>query len=559
MSIKKRVRAMLSTTIAGTAALFLAAGGGLPATASPSTDPLINPDGRGTVTIHAIEQDADVGSPADGRHHAELADRPGIPGLTFTAQLIDSVEADGRSYSLDLGTNIGWANATQLKLDVKTGKWNFEGKPAEIVLNGNVHSAATGSADGPYSPAVMKDLPIGLYFFEETEAPADVTRTLPWAMTVPLTHPTERDAWMYDIHVYPKNTTTVINKTVDDLEAAVPGDIVTWTITAGFPLIANPHPAPPQPLSATAPVMSWDEKFLPPERYVIKDDFDPRLVPLKTGAFNVEILGGDGLILDSNDYRVWWDDAEGGKSLFFSLTELGRAKVATVVSWSDSPTEVKVQLTIKTEVHTLTEGPMRGTIGDGIITNQARLYLDQDTIDKDIPIKSEEPVTKWGDILIKKVDADYSDYLLQGAEFSIYGSKTDAENGTNPLEVNGKRTFTTDWNGTVRISGLRYSDWTMNEQVKRGEAGWKSYWIVETKAPYGYELLAEPIEVEVDSAQQSVEFATVIKNAPHNTRFELPLTGAGGTWLFTAGGLLLAGGGLAIALRKKKPKETIEL
>lgn len=551
---------MLSTAIAGPAALLLAVGGGATAVASPNLDPLINPDQTGNVTIHALEQDVNLGTLADGRRQADLDSRPGMPGLTFSAQQIASVTVADSTHSLDLTTNIGWANATLLEFDSRGGAWRFDGEEADVVLvSDSLHTSTTGPADGAYSPAMMKDMPIGLYLFEETDSPANVTRAKPWVMTVPLTHPTELNSWMYDIHVYPKNTTTAITKTVEDFEATVLGDVVVWTITAGFPLVANPYPDPQTPISLNVwEPSSVPDKFFPPEQYVIKDELDPRLSP-RQSTVKAELLGGADAEFDPDDYTITWEEGESGKTLIFALTDIGRAKTAEIASLSDSPSDVKIQLTIETEVHSFDRGAYNGTVGDGLISNQARLYLDQDAIDEERPIESEEPITKWGDILIKKVNAAAPDYKLRNAEFSVFRTREDAEALTNPLSINGNITFKTNWDGTALLSGLRYSGWTMNDTVKKGEPGWKSYWLVETRAPEGFELLAEPIEVEVDSASQTIEYATVIANEPSNARFELPLSGAGGTWLFTAGGLLLAGGGAALAMRKKSSKESIEL
>jgi uncharacterized surface anchored protein len=43
--------------------------------------------------------------------------------------------------------------------------------------------------------------------------------------------------------------------------------------------------------------------------------------------------------------------------------------------------------------------------------------------------------------------------------------------------------------GTLTLSGLRYSDWANGAAVAPGSADYRTYYLVETTAPAGYELL----------------------------------------------------------------------
>jgi len=507
---------------------------GVPAVASPDSNQLVEPERTARVTIHAAEQGAEITGPADGRHDPMAASAPGLPGLQFSAQQMTEVLAGGRSHSLDLTTSAGWRNALLLDFDPRDCSWTFDGEVAEAVFAEVSHTAGTSRHDGLYQPAVIEDMTVGLYYFSQTDAPADVTRSDPWMMTVPLTHPTDRNSWLYDIHVYPKNTTTAIAKSVDDTTARAAGDKLDWAITADIPLIANPD--------------LHGERFLPPHAYVIEDRLDPRLMTTMADDVRPVLLGTD-VQLDKKDYSVRWIGGE-QVSMRITLNERGLDKLGTAVSLAQDPASVKVEVVIGTRVRMLPRGEMAGTVGDGLIHNQASLYLSQHAIDTDTPILSPEPVTKWGDILIEKVDARTPDMKLSGAAFSVYASEDDARSRTRPLSIAGKTEFETDGDGLVRISGLRYTNWAANDIARDPEAR-HTYWVAETKAPSGYELLAEPLEIEVDAAQQTVSAATRVENAPHNIGFRLPLTGAGGTWLFTGGGILLAGIGLLLASRRR--------
>ena len=127
--------------------------------------------------------------------------------------------------------------------------------------------------------------------------------------------------------------------------------------------------------------------------------------------------------------------------------------------------------------------------------------------------------------MLHKKDSQ-SSAALAGAVFSVYPSRADALAGTNAISVGGVSSWTTDASGNLVISGLRYSNWANGATVTPGQPGYQSYWLVETKAPSGYELLAQPVETTVTSNDPSVVTVT-INNVPHNAGFQLPLTGCG--------------------------------
>lgn len=558
MFIKKRARNALSALVAGAAALMLAVGGVSIANADGhgrDDIPLILPgEGgepiQGTVTVHKHEQGPNTGAPANG-----LEQTPGTPtiaGVTFTAQQIESFTAGGTTYDVDLTTNQGWLNAAQL-VRAADGTWTYNGEPATVTLGAAV-TANTGPEGGTYQNAVFANLPVGLYLFNETDAPDNVTRSAPWVMTVPLTDPVGDSAqgiepnerWNYDLHVYPKNSITGLDKTVAEGSATSVGDAITWSITGDIPLVANPE------YDASTAVSTNNLKFFAPTAYVITDNLDSRLTPAATNPVTVTMVNG--VALDAADYTVAWapNATTAGADLTLTFTKAGRDKLGLAVSQATAPAEVKVKVVLTTVITSLTAPEAgAGTIGDGIIANQAQLFPNQNAVDSDTPVLSPEPETRWGDILIEKVDSRDATVKLQDAEFQVFTTEENALAGSDPVTINGVSTFTTDENGVVRISGLRHSDWANNALITN-EDNWQHYWIVETKSPNGYELLAEPIRVAVTQAQQAVELATEIENVPTSGGFELPLTGASGTLLFTIIGLLLIGGGLALALRKKK-------
>lgn len=152
---------------------------------------------------------------------------------------------------------------------------------------------------------------------------------------------------------------------------------------------------------------------------------------------------------------------------------------------------------------------------------------------------------------------------LAGAEFALFKSLEDAQNYGKTdedgklidnrirfLNGDGTAVFSTvsDSNGDVKMFALPYG--SPNETADTDST--TKYYLVEIKAPQGYSLLAEPVEIEVGKDSWKETNGMSITNA---LKTELPLTGGTGTLIFTIIGIVLIGGGvLTIFLTKKKIK-----
>lgn len=538
MTSTKRTRGALTGLLAGSAALLVALTGAAASAAPGSGDsPLILPGEGGTpitatVTVHKHEQGSEPGAPATGLERPVNSEP--IAGVEFTATQITGLSHPDDAVAdvvFDLETNAGWQAAARADYDAATGDWTYNGVEDYTPITGHVAVTTTGGET--YVPATFADLPVGLYLFEETDVPAGVTGSAPWVMTVPLTHPTERDSWLYDIHVYPKNSTTGAAKTVQDAGGVKVGDRIGWTILTDLPRVANPGYVAGQSLDT--------EKFLAPTAYVITDQLDDRLDYVSA---TVTVVNGASVSLTEGDYSIDGVGDGSGDHVKISFTETGLVKLGQAAA--DYEAQVKVELV------TTVVSRADGTVGDGTITNKALLFPNKPAVESDTPTESPEVESRWGDILIHKVDATNTDTSLAGATFKLYDSLGNAREGSGEITINGVSEFTTNEDGVVRISGLRYSGWANGGTVEPGSAEYRSYWLVETKAPNGYELLSEPMEIIVDRAEQTVSMdgVTIVQNAPANTGFELPLTGGAGTAAFTLTGLLLVAGGIVLARRR---------
>ncbi|WP_219846247.1 SpaH/EbpB family LPXTG-anchored major pilin [Microbacterium foliorum] len=462
----------------------------LAAPASAATPNLVDPDAVGSLTIHKFEApETPTGLPNDGTEQ-NVALAP-LPGVGFTVYKVDTI---------DLTSNQGWIDANDLAdLDPDS--------VADITAAGYTASAVGGEtltdANGEIA---LANLDLGLYFVVETAPLAGSTGVAPFLVTVPLTDPADDSTWLYDVHVYPKNALTEATKTVEDSEDVKLGDEIDFTITGDIPNVA---------------VI---------DAYKIVDTLDAKLDYVGAAVSLV-----DGTPLAAGDYTIVHDAATNAVTVEFTASGLAvlAANPAT-----------QVQVIVTTEVNTV-----------GEIANTAVLYPNAGSYTVEPgepggPTVTPEVITKWGDITIEKTDK--AGAPLTGAVFSVYPTQQDAIDGTNAIALAGSTEFAVAADGTVTISGLRYSDWADNATVAVGEDGYQSYWLAEIVAPDGYELLAAPIEFTVTAATTAVGVDLEVVNVPSNAGFTLPLTGGTGTTLFLAGGVMLLGGAVLLAIRSRR-------
>lgn len=398
---------------------------------------------------------------------------------------------------VDLTTNAGWQDAAALTPEQAAARAE---KPGATKT-----TDAGGDAD-------FADLPLGLYLVTETSAPAGVTPAKPFLITLPLTDPVNKGTWLYDVHVYPKNAVTGAEKTVKDSPSVVAGDEIEYTIDADIPRV---------------------EVI---DGYKIVDKLDTRLDHDSTA---VSLTDGT-TITEGKDFTIAFD--KGTNAVTVEFTEQGRAVLAA------HATSAQVRVIIKAKAN-----------ATGAIPNEAIVYPNAPSFDVKPgepggPIVTPPVETRWGVIVIEKVDADNTDTMLAGAVFRVYMNEADARAQKNPLTVDGKADFETGADGRAVISGLRYSDFADGKQLEPGDPNWRSYWLVETKAPEGFELLAEPLKVDVTS-DDPAQVSITVKNVPHNAGFFLPQTGLAGTAGMLIGGAILLAGVLTItAARRRKAR-----
>lgn len=155
---------------------------------------------------------------------------------------------------------------------------------------------------------------------------------------------------------------------------------------------------------------------------------------------------------------------------------------------------------------------------------------------------------------------------LAGAKFSLYTSETDAKNGTNPIKVTGSNgnyvvnpeSTTTEFESVKSIDVEGY-----NLRVNGLAEG--TYYLVETKAPDGFNKLTAPIVIKITkSTDTDVNKWTISKDGTvetdkiidveNSTGSILPSTGGMGTIAFTVVAALLVLG-VAVSFIRDRKKE----
>lgn len=161
--------------------------------------PVIDTTKTGSITIHKYTEGTATGTAASGKEDASQVPAGAVPikdvGFTIykvqdAAKLADYYSTNPESLPAVSEYCTGSGKNVQLKAGVADNKVGDE-----------VKTDVNGVAE-------FKNLALGLYLVVETTSPAIVTGPCdPFLISVPMT--TDRDDWLYNVHVYPKNSTAV--------------------------------------------------------------------------------------------------------------------------------------------------------------------------------------------------------------------------------------------------------------------------------------------------------------------------------------------------------------
>lgn len=552
---------MLKKASTGVLALSVLAGIATMTAPSVSAAPTIeDKDASLTLTKH-------LGAPVDGSSSdgTKITDNSGLNGLPkLQGVAFDVYKVEG----INLKTNEGWKQAAALKdkplglAEIKAGKYgDFTLTKAETVTTGANGEAKFETSDlGVYVVAENLGASTDVKNVETGEAVKknSITPSAPFMVTLPMTQPSgegERTQWMYDVFAYPKNAADSITKRVSDKEKVS---------------LANPYGDAGQHAQEKMKFSYFIDTSVTPgltaeqiKTYVVGDKLDT-----KVKLVDVKLKAKDGTELNDSDFTVYKNDAKWAKpgSVEDAAKDDSGGKIEVVLTLSGIEKAVaggglETKLDVLADETVVDPYTVKNTAT--FIPNDSwwksnhdnKPYDPEDPEDPNDPPTSEEVLSLFGALQIKKVDANNEEKPLAGAVFSVYHNTAgdcavSAKDAANLISAG----HTTGADGTAKIGGLGASDFYDGKV----QTELMSYCLVETKAPEGYNLQAQPMSFTItskdgDNGRIADLVHTTVTNTEKNLGNSLPLTGgSGAAVLGGAGAALLMGAGVYALYRRKQ-------
>ncbi|MBI8989881.1 SpaH/EbpB family LPXTG-anchored major pilin [Corynebacterium meridianum] len=389
----------------------------------------------------------------------------------------------------------------------------------------------------------VDNIGVGAYLVTETKAPKGVSKARPFIVFLPMTNP-DGSGWNYNVVAYPKNSKIEASKSLADknAERANAGDTFDYQIDTA------------RPTADTAKKNQYISYFAVedtlPEEVVLADG--------TTAEKKVRVTVGDTDYTIDDDFKV---QKEGAK-VTVVFTNAGLKKLMAAAPDS----KVKVLIPVTVQKVGATDGKAFNTASVVFdvkdITDPANPDSDDDNPknpgkdDGDVPTKPEDPGTgttnevpaRWANLVIKKVGED--DKVLPGATFNVYRCTDASSLIGEKLTIDGKDAWTTNDQGVATVESVRVPD-----NQEGGGVDFK-YCLVETQAPEGYELLVNPVVVEmtatsVDKDEDKTSQEAEVVNLK-STSSKLPSTGGAGVGLLMALGASILGLGAFAAKRASR-------
>lgn len=394
-------------------------------------------------------------------------------------------------------------------------------------------------ADGRGSFSLTKNgMPDGVYLVTERAHPAITAPVEQFYVILPATG-TDGETWEYEVTVQPKNEVrgdVDIEKDVISVgndEAGVDADAPhTWIIGAAVPV-----------------------DLAMGKSYVIADTLDDRLdfvgnVRVQAEHANDRTVAPV-VLTEGEDYVLSVTDSDSlaeGKpcdGFTVSLTRSGMQKAAAAAGEDYAAWRIRVYFDAKINAN--------AALGEEI-PNRAELeYIN--SVGFTFDVESDIPKVYTGGAGLVKVDGDDEQTTLAGAEFCLYRAAKDGEEGL-PLDGAEVPVVAVAFFDNAALQGEKVTSVITGEDGKAAFCGlaYGTYYLVETKAPGGYNLLQAPVELVIDETSHTAERAVTVIN---RSGVQLPDTGGVGTAVFTATGLaLMAAAGVLLVLKRRK--ETTE-
>ncbi|MFR3686132.1 MAG: SpaH/EbpB family LPXTG-anchored major pilin, partial [Enterococcus sp.] len=402
----------------------------------------------------------------------------------------------------------------------------------------NQTKATDVNGEATYSIAAADQ---GIYLVTEVANPVvEDAEGIPFLISLPSTNKDGTD-WNYDVHAYPKNklkdgpnikkeveTSDVTNKGVNV------GDDVKWRIISDIP----------EDLYYT----DTNNKEIYAKKFEMVDVLSKGL-SYKGVTFTVD--GSPLTLTSTTDYTAIATPQGIDTKLTFSLTKDGMKKVAKAATATYPLFTLEVLTTVTQDALTVDKIENKATlnytnsIGVDFVANTDDSKVPGDPKDPVDPTKPTVPEVHTGSTGFVKFAAGTST-ALSNVKFAIANSEANARDGkyvkktaTGRIVFPGDAAYATATDyivesnptGQVIFEGLKYGN--DNESWETAKT---TYYVVETKAKDGYQLLKNPVALDV--SKNSDLPAKLQSNKVYNNKgFTLPKTGSAASLVLAAAGI----------------------
>lgn len=546
----------------------------LPAGASDKVDPVNNPDidpGKKTGTITINKE----GSTFSIYKILDAAGKKGQNVYNYTVNgNFTGLIGEGKTYSLEKIA----AMPNQLNINNYDGEGNLIGVTDPITEETSAFTTAAQAyieekniqptATIPVGEAgeTKVTLDIGFYIIIETGTSGDSASVASKSMLVPLPYvdgnAEDGYKWNFDLTITPKDEPVNVDKSIiedgekENVSTNNVGDTLTYQVDADIPHYDASTNTQMVKYIITDTLSKGLDFYIEgdPENNIdiIVSNFSGETKTLKPGTLETHqtTIGEEPYTYYSvtdGDYAVSYD----GKTM------------TLVFDYPDIMAYNNLQLNYQVKIN---EDAVIGVEGN---PNQVDLEYTNNNKTWNTSVPEDETKSFVFGLKINKIDPNIKEedkQALQGAEFQLLRDGTPIatytfdENGDRVLNSNNGLTAVTNEDGIAYLLGIDEGTYTLKE----------------TKAPNGYILPEEGLELVItdadeegnvdgnatytlggkeldvfeDIADGSVATATI----ENNKGFNLPRTGGAGTWMFAVGGILIMAG-MATAFVKLRKKE----